>query len=232
MTQFLRQSTAQSFRIGPFLDATDAALETALTIAQADIQISKNGSAFAQTSASPTAAHDSDGWYICPLTATDTNTLGLLTVQITLAGVLPVWKDFMVLPANVYDSLVAGSASLAVNAAQAGGTAWGSGAIVAAALASDALDAIRDRLIQRTVLRGTVGSSSTTTSIVTSSMSPSTSVADQLKGRIVIFDHNTTTAALRGQATDITASSASGTPTLTVTALTTAPASGDTFTIV
>ena len=63
-------------------------------------------------------------------------------------------------------------------------------------------------------------------------MSPATSVADQVKGRIVIFDYDTTTAALRGQATDITASSASATPTLTVTALTTAPVSGDTFTIV
>lgn len=232
MTQFLRQSTAQSFRIGPFLDSVDASLETALTLAQANIQVSKNGGAFAQTSAAPTATHDVSGWYICPLTAADTNTLGLLTVQITLSGVLPVWKDFMVLPANVYDSLVLGSAVLAVNASQAGGVAWELGAVTAAALASDALNAIRDRLIERTVLRGTVGASSTTTSIVTSAMTPATSVADQLRGRIVIFDHNTATAALRGQATDITASSASGTPVLTVTALTTAPASGDTFTIV
>lgn len=91
---------------------------------------------------------------------------------------------------------------------------------------------VRDKVAERTTLRGTVGSASTTTSIVTSAMSPATTAADQLKGRIVVFDHNTTTAALRGQATDITASSASSTPTLTVTALTTAPASTDTFTIV
>jgi len=78
---------------------------------------------------------------------------------------------------------------------------------------------------------GTVGSGSTTTSIVTSSVTPATSVADQLKGRIVTFSDDTTTAALRGQSTDITASSASATPTLTVTALTTAPASSDTFTV-
>ena len=44
-----------------------------------------------------------------------------------------------------------------------------------------------------------------------------------------VIDDATTTAALRGQATDITASSSGG--VLTVTALTTAPASGDTFTI-
>lgn len=76
---------------------------------------------------------------------------------------------------------------------------------------------------------GTVGSSSTTTSIVTSSITPSASVTDQFKGRIVTFDKNTTTAALKGQATDITGSSSGG--VLTVTALTTQPVSGDTFTI-
>lgn len=95
-----------------------------------------------------------------------------------------------------------------------------------------AITAIRDKILERTTLRGTASGTPTTTSIPTSAMSPATSVADQVKGRIVVFDQDTTTAALRGQATDITASSASATPTLTVTALTTAPVSGDTFTIV
>lgn len=70
----------------------------------------------------------------------------------------------------------------------------------------------------------------TTTSLVTSSLSTAAAVTDQFKGRIVIFDKDTSTANLRGQATDITASTSGG--TLTVTALTTAPASGDTFEIV
>jgi hypothetical protein len=82
-----------------------------------------------------------------------------------------------------------------------------------------------------TVVRGTVGSASTTTSIVTSAFSPAGAAADQFKGRIVVFDKDTATAALRGQATDITASSSSATPVLTVTALTTAPSSGDTFSV-
>lgn len=84
----------------------------------------------------------------------------------------------------------------------------------------------------RVVARCTASGVPTTTSIPTSACSPSGSVADQFKGRIIIFDNDTTTAALRGQATDITASSAAATPTFTCTALTTAPASGDTFTIV
>lgn len=80
------------------------------------------------------------------------------------------------------------------------------------------------------IVLGTVGAASTTTSIVTSSLDPAAAVIDQFKGRVVIFDQATTTANLRGQATDITASTALG--VLTCTALTTAPVSGDTFTIV
>lgn len=78
---------------------------------------------------------------------------------------------------------------------------------------------------------GTVGAGSTTTSIVSSSLTPAGSVADQFKGRLLTFADDTTTAALRGQSTDITANTLSATPTFTVTALTTAPASTDTFSI-
>lgn len=87
-----------------------------------------------------------------------------------------------------------------------------------------------DTVADRSSVRGTVTAGATTTSIPTSSLNPAAAVTDQFKGRIVIFDKATTTANLRGQATDITASTSGG--TLTVTALTTAPVSGDTFTIV
>lgn len=85
----------------------------------------------------------------------------------------------------------------------------------------------------RTVARGTVGATSPgTTSFTPSSLTPAGVDADQFKGRIIIFDRTTTTTALRGQATDITASSAAALPLLTFTALTTAPVSGDTFSVV
>lgn len=83
----------------------------------------------------------------------------------------------------------------------------------------------------RTVIRGTVGSGSTTTSVVTSALTPAGVHLDGFKGAIIIFDNLTTTAALRGQRTDITGSTASGLPVLTVTLLTDAPVSGDTFSI-
>ena len=120
MTQWLKQSTAYTFRIGPFVDSTDGfTAKTGLTIAQADIQISKAGGAFAQTSASPTTTYDSVGHYQCPLTATDTGTLGPLRVYIYKSTALPVWQDFMVVPANVYDSLITGVNWLPVTGLQA-----------------------------------------------------------------------------------------------------------------
>src|SRR5215831_3457089 len=82
------------------------------------------------------------------------------------------------------------------------------------------------------VVDGIVGSGSSQTSIVTSTCTPNAGATDSFKGRIIIFLRNTTTTALRNQATDITANTSGATPTLTVTALTTAPASGDRFRIV
>lgn len=241
---YLKQSTAsQEVLLGPFLDSTDGSTaETALTIANTDIKVFKAGATTLANKNSGGATHISNGNYSAVLDATDTDTLGSGALVVQVAGALAVRHDFVVLPGQVYDSIVLGTDLLDVNTSQAGGTAWASGAITAAAIAADAITAakvaddvsteIRDKITLRTTLRGTVTTGSSTTSITTSAMSPATSVADQLKGRIVIFDHDTTTAALRGQATDITASSASATPTLTVTALTTAPASGDTFTVV
>lgn len=81
----------------------------------------------------------------------------------------------------------------------------------------------------RAITVGTVTTGATTTSIPTSSLTPAASVTDQFKGQVLAFDKDTTTAALRGEKTVIQASTSGG--TFTVTALTTAPASGDTFTI-
>ena len=82
------------------------------------------------------------------------------------------------------------------------------------------------------VIRGTVsGTSPTTTTFTPSALSPAGVVADQFKGRIIVFDNDTTTAALRGQATDITANTGAALPLFTFTSLTTAPSAGDTFSI-
>ena len=123
MTQLLKQSTAATIKIGPFVDSTDGVTaETGLTISQADIRLSKNGGAFAQTNNATGATHDENGYYGVPLDTTDTNTLGRLRVAVNESGALPVWQDFMVVNANVYDSLVGGSDNLQVDTVQIEGS--------------------------------------------------------------------------------------------------------------
>ena len=104
--QFLKQSTAATIKLGPFIDDGDGkSAETGLTISQADIRLSKNGGDFAQTNNSAGATHDEFGYYDIPLDTTDTGTLGRLRVAVSESGALPVWQDFLVVTANVYDTL-------------------------------------------------------------------------------------------------------------------------------
>lgn len=114
---YLKQSTAKTFRIGPFVDQSDGYTpEVLLTLTQADYRLSKAGGAFAQKNDATAGAHDENGWYTCILNATDTNTLGSLIIAVNESGALPVWVQCTVLPANVFDSLISGSDSLEVDA--------------------------------------------------------------------------------------------------------------------
>lgn len=146
MTMWLKQSTAVTVKMGPFVDSTDGATaETGLTISQADIRLSKNGGNIAQSNNAAGATHDELGYYDIPLDTTDTNTLGTLRVLISESGALPVWQDFMVVPANVWDSLF-GADKLQVHADEitAGlitATALADNAITAAKIAADAIGA-------------------------------------------------------------------------------------------
>ena len=109
---FLKQSTAYTFRHGPFLDDTDGkTAETGLTISQADVRLSKAGGDFAQKNESSASAHDEIGYYIVVLDTTDTNTCGELLIAVHESGALPVFKTFQVLEETIYDSLFAASAA-------------------------------------------------------------------------------------------------------------------------
>ena len=119
MATWLKQSTAVTIGLGPFLDDTDGkTAETGLTISQADVRLKKNNGSWAQKSDTNSATHEENGWYAVALNTTDTNTLGILIVSVSESGALPVWREFMVVPANVYDSMVAGSDKLEVDATQ------------------------------------------------------------------------------------------------------------------
>lgn len=101
---FLREGTATDVMLGPFLDDTDGKTpETALTLTQPDVRLSKAGGLFAQKNAAQTLSHNENGYYPVNLNATDLNTRGLLTVGVFEAGALIVRQDYMVLSAAHYD---------------------------------------------------------------------------------------------------------------------------------
>jgi hypothetical protein len=115
----LKQSTAVTLLIGPFLDDGDGkSAETGLTISQADVRLSKNGGDMAQKGDATSCTHDELGYYTCPLSTTDTGTLGILKVMVHESGALPVWHEYTVVPAAVYDSLVLGTDYLPVDVAE------------------------------------------------------------------------------------------------------------------
>lgn len=108
--RWIKQSTSVDVPIGPFVDATDGiTAETGLTLTQPDIRLKKNGGAWAQKNAAQTLSHEENGFYEVTLDSTDTNTLGLLRLAVFETGAMPVWEDFLVVPANVYESLVSGT---------------------------------------------------------------------------------------------------------------------------
>lgn len=117
--QYLKQSTAATITIGPFVDDADGkTAETSLTIAQAGVRLHKAGGVPTQKSDATSATHRENGYYTVPLNTTDTNTLGRLRVAASIAGALPVWEDFTVIPAVVYDALIGGTDMLNVNVAE------------------------------------------------------------------------------------------------------------------
>ena len=214
--KLLKQSTAVTIKLGPFLDATDGVTaETALTISQSDVLLSKNFGAFAQKNDTSSATHDSGGWYGVPLNTTDTGTLGPLQIHVNESGALPVWDQYMVVAANVYDSIVAGSDYLQVDSYQiAGSTTAASNQSTAA-------------LTMQTGTVDTAGASATTTMFETSSITEAT--ADHYIGKRVYF----TSGVLQYQGSKITDYALnSGRGRFTVETLTDAPSNADAFIIV
>lgn len=122
---FLKQSTAASPKIGPFLDKTDQFTpENALTIVQADVRLSKNHGAFAQKNDVTGATVDEKGWYTTPMNTTDTNTLGMLVLSVQDGtDAAPVHVTFIVLAANIFDSLIGATDLLKIDIDQVKGDA-------------------------------------------------------------------------------------------------------------
>ena len=123
--QILRQGTVEVIQFGPFVDKddgltlkTDATTITDIDHATTGIFVSKNGAAAAVRHQAIAAASVADAYGMMRVTldATDTETLGTLDVTFAKAATyLPVNKEFMVIPATLYDTLFVAQPCAAIN---------------------------------------------------------------------------------------------------------------------
>ncbi len=218
--QILRQSTSQSIRFGPFVDSTDGVTaETALTIANTDIQLSKDGAAFGDKN-SGGGTHDSDGWYSATLDATDTATVGVFIAQITVSGALPVYVTYHIVEEAVYDAMYGDGA--------AGPTV--SGVTVNADVISISGDTTAATNLAASTSAIVVSSINDASATLTTFIINSTeTVNDTFVGSLVVF---TSTASIANQRASVTAYNGA-TKQITVGAgLTIAPADTDSFVMV
>lgn len=113
----LREDTASQIEpIGPFVDTSGDPV-TNLTIANTDVMLSKAGAAFAAKN-SGGCTHDSGapGMYLCTFNATDSSTVGGLTIYVKMTGALPVYHTARVVEEAVFDACCAASAAPATPA--------------------------------------------------------------------------------------------------------------------
>lgn len=234
---FLKQSTEVIVRLGQFVDLTDAVTpETGITLGAADQAEVLKGTAGAATvdiSGNTWAAiTGAGGMYNLTLTASNTDTIGPLSVVVADASVcLPVVKEFFVVSEEMYDNLLSGAALLSVNTTEfagesAAGLLTSADSIKADVQRIDGVAAAAENLSlgAQGMVTGTVQTASTTTK-VTSNLSKA--VNDFYVDRSLVF----VSGALLGQATTITAYNGA-TKDLTVNTLTSAPSNGDLFVIV
>ena len=228
--QYLKADTATTVRIGPFVDDTDGVTaETALTIAQADVRLSKGGAAAAQKNDATSATHDENGYYRVPLNATDTNTEGTLDVCVNEAGALPVIARFTVLPAEVYDSLVAGTDKLQIDVVQVDGSAASVAGSVDANVTSISGSTTAADILEAVMLASSTGTVSGTVTTTGATGSSLTGLGDDALNNCVIVFTTGNAAKEPRRISDYTSSTGAMTWT---PALTTAPAATDAFVVV
>lgn len=229
--QILKQNTGVLVLVGPLVDATDGfTAETGVTLSTCSAAaVFKHNGTVSSTISMRSFTHQLAGVYTLSLATSDLDTLGLLTLVIAQPSVCrPFRAEFMVVPANTYDSVVAGSDKLDVNVSEidgnsAAGFLTGTAALKADAVRINGVAASAANLEQAAAgeVRGACASGCTTTSIITN-LTEATN--DHYNGRTIQF----TSGALAGQISEVT-DYVGATGTLTVVALTEAPALNDTF---
>jgi hypothetical protein len=98
--KILKQSTVATVTVGPVLDATGAAVTTAVV---GDFRISKNGTP--ATLSGATVTHDANGYYTIALTTSNTDTVGRLEIYSGNTAQATAVHNWLVLLASVFDAL-------------------------------------------------------------------------------------------------------------------------------
>jgi hypothetical protein len=210
----------------PILDGTGA-LVTGATGLTGSL-VSKDGGTFAAVGGTVTEIATASGMYFLDLSSTEMNAdCVAILIKTTTSGAKT--TPIVIYPQEMGDIKVDNQSLLGTTIATP--TTAGIFDVNLLQVGADATAATNLSKTTRAIGRGTCTTGGTTTSIVTSAFAPAGAAANQFVGRVVTFDATTTTTALRGQSTDITASTNAANPTFTVSALTTAPATGDTFSV-
>lgn len=228
----LKQSTQVKVPMGPFVDATDGGtLETSISFATTEANIIKHDApAVVDIGVNAWSSHLGGGYYNVTLTASNTDTLGMLVVEAHDTAARPVRREFMVVPANIYDSLILGTDYAQVDVIQINGNAssgflTGTDHLKADVQQINASTAAADNLSQGALALVTAtAQTNSTTTVVKTNLTEATN--DHYNGRTLTF----TSGSLTGQSTTISDYSGSS-KDLTVVALTEAPSNGDTFVI-
>lgn len=232
--KILKQNTGVLVLVGPLVDRTDGVtIVSGVTLSTCSAaSIMKHNATASTTVSMRTFTHIQQGVYTLSLATSDTDTLGQLTLYISAPNtVRPFREDYMVVPANVFDSLISGSDYLDANVAQFDGNSATAFLTSTTALKADVtrlngVAASGANLEQAAagMVRGAAASGATTTSIPTN-LTEATN--DHYNGRTIEW----TSGALLGQVSAVT-DYVGATATLTVVAMTEAPAANDTFILV
>jgi len=107
----IRQSTPVTLLIGPFLDGDGTTVQDGLTLSQADIEVSKEGSSPAPKNEPSGATSVGDGLYTIEIDQYDTDTPGYLAVIAYVNGTIYVRHSYQVMEEAVFDALYAPGAS-------------------------------------------------------------------------------------------------------------------------
>jgi hypothetical protein len=232
--RFLKTNTATRVTVGPFLDVTNGVTpEVALTATNEHLtfMVDTGGvptlvldTALAASGTVNDFVHvtnDDAGFYDLELAAADVNYVGRAILGINyVTDHCPVFHEFMILSAQAYEAMC-GTGNFSADVLALNGQA------------TSAVNLERSASVIHPGTVDTTGNAATTVMLETNTTDLvniiTASDADHFVGRLIVF----TSGVVRGQATDITASTlVTGRLRLGYSAVTSAPANGVTFVIV